>query len=837
MESSSGMLRVVPLLWLFVFIPGMAWGQISSSSTADSAQGPTVRRVDFEGNALFGDEELAEKVQTSPNRRFLGLPGLTWWRWIYSLGASGALGERVGRALMRTGEAPAYLEEDVLRADVERLRVFYQQEGFREAQVTARVDTLAGNERADVTFRIRPGRPTYIRRVQYEGLGRLAPERRRQLVRASLLEHEGEVTPPGFKAQKQRYSEPLLHEERRRVLSFLRNAGYADVTRDSIRALVFPQQTDRAGGQADSVDLTFRIRPGTRHRFGNVEVAVAGPEQDAPVRVDTLYFEGEGSGGHVSIRIEDESKVDPDLLARALRFAPGAWYDESKLQASKRRLESTGVFAFTDIMPAPADSTPRMTPADSVPRQPHRIELRTRPRHQLQFETFMLQRSGVLGGENELGAGVGVTYENVNLLGGGESFRLRNTASVAADTDLRLFTSAQAEVRASFIFPYLVAPFQWMDRRLSLYDARTRLSLSLLSARRDALNLIIRGRGNARMQLEMQHTAATTSLVDLLDLSLSSPDTLQGFRNKFLDPILQALEDPVQEARIVEDYTQPQINNAWRYALQVSTANPLRRSRGYSYEVAAEAGGYLAYLLDRWAFTSSTIEGSLPGLPVFRQRGTANRLLYRRYLRTVGDFRRYHRLGSSSVFAWKVVGGLAHPTGPSGLIPFDRRFYSGGASSVRGWRLRELGPGAAHFSADSIAATNAANLLGGDVKMEASVELRQGLLRQMLKARWIGVLFADVGNVWFGPDNPGFGRQTARTTTHQDLTEAGRFGWDDFYEELGVGSGIGLRLAWEYLIVRLDLAAKVYDPARQAAGVFPDGLDQPTLHFGIGHTF
>ncbi len=134
---------------------------------------------------------------------------------------------------------------------------------------------------------------------------------------------------------------------------------------------------------------------------------------------------------------------------------------------------------------------------------------------------------------------------------------------------------------------------------------------------------------------------------------------------------------------------------------------------------------------------------------------------------------------------------------------------------MRGWGLRELGPG--RTTADSTS-----NILGGDIKLEASIELRSTILRQVFAAEWILTLFSDAGNVWFGPRNPG--------------DASGRFRTSSFYKEIGVGGGFGMRLAWEYLIIRLDLAYRIHDPAHD--GQFLDNAFRgPRLHFGIGHAF
>ena len=331
--------------------------------------------------------------------------------------------------------------------------------------------------------------------------------------------------------------------------------------------------------------------------------------------------------------------------------------------------------------------------------------------------------------------------------------------------------------------------------------------------------------GQMRYRFELRHTESLTSIVDLVDVTVSNPDTLEGFKDIFLDDILDAVGDPVQRAQIIEDYTRPQFNNALRYTIRSSTSDPFRRENGHFREVALELGGNMGRILDDLVFTPNTIEGSLPGLGIFGGSGQGGRMIYRQYARLSVDVRKYHPMGSRHVFAWRVFTGIAHPTGASDIVPFDRRFYSGGANSVRAWRLRELGPGSARFTSDSdslVAKSDGSNILGGDIKVEMSAELRSIMLRNLFSANWLVAVFADAGNVWLGPRNPG--------------DPDGRFRLADFPGELGVGAGIGLRIGWEYIIVRLDMAYKMHDPRRQG-DFMPDRFKKPVLQFGIGHTF
>ena len=722
---------------------------------------------------------------------------------MYRLGDSGIFGNRVGDALKSIGEPPAYLDMVVLNQDIERLEVLYRQAGFREASVEATIDTTA-SQRIEVTFDVEQGPTTFVRKVTYLAAG-LDEEQVRRMVAASLLRRKAEeehASADAFIAGDQRFSEALLHEERRRMLDFLREEGYAAITRDSIRAVV-------ARAAPDSFDIDFLVGTGPRYRVGDIRFNVVGPETDVSVEVDTSADQ-RAQDGLVTARVAGDRKLKPRFLYEGLQFQPGEWYSQEKVLATKRWLEATGIFSFTRIDPAW-----ERTRNDSIPVLPFQIDAETRERHRMQFETFMLQRSGVLEtSDNEIGMGLGVTYENANLLGGGEAFRVNTTGSLTG------VQSAQAEISTSLTLPYATAPLKGLASRLDLYDTRTQFSLSFLTARREELLFVIRGRGTARLRFEMQHSPTEVSFVDVFDLSLSNPDVLPGFEDdsvSVIARILNNITDPVRREQAEEDYTVPQINSVLRYTFRSANVNPLRRDVGYSREGSLEIGAnLLPYVLDRYVHTPGVVEGRIPGIPLFRGSGSQSELIYRQYIRFSGDIRRYRPISSNAVLAWKAFGGVAQPIGQADLVPLDRRFLSGGASSVRGWELSALGPGVLSSSVDTLES------FGGDIKMEASVELRSTMIRNLLAADWILTFFGDAGNVWFGPRNPG--------------NEEGRFRLSSFYRELGVGGGVGIRLAWEYLILRLDLAYRVYDPARE--GPFIDNAFRgPRLHFGIGHAF
>ncbi|MEL6770123.1 MAG: BamA/TamA family outer membrane protein [Bacteroidota bacterium] len=805
-------LRLV--LFLFTLVPVLgstvplaySQGAVSDQGTASATSGEQTgaqensdttyvrvidRRIVGERHRRTTDDLLAF-VRTRENHGLFDITGLTPGYWVYRLGTRASLPGWLGAGLRRIGDEPAILDTAVVATDALRLAALYRQDGYRQAQVLAAVDSLGGN-RVRVTFDIQPGQPSLIDTIRYAGIEALPAETQQALVEETLLDARVAEEPRTLVGMGQRFAEADLLAERGRLIEVLQRRGHPLVTRDSIRAIVFGANQD---AEPDTVAIRFEIRPGPRMRFGDVHVEVDGPER-APARLDSMAR----GDGQVTTRIEDDTRLEPFLLHRALRFAPGDPYDVSRLRATKQRLERVGVFSFSDITPQqPAASLQGDSLA--LPVLPHRIRLRTRPRHSIRLEGFVLQRSYLLGTErDELGLGAGVTYRNANAFGSGESFALSTSGSVAGTFDGG-FPTAQIDASATLTLPYLVRPFSGLER--GLVDARTRYAARWVAARRDLLRIVIRSRVELGAQLELRHSTRTTSFLDLLDLNLSDPDTLGGFEQDYLSII----QDPVEREFLLDDYTRPQINNALRYTLRSTTANLFRRDRGYVREISVETGGNLLYLFDRFVFSPDSLEGTLPSII------DGADLEYRPYLRLRADARQYVPLSRRTTLAFKAIVGVALPTGDAPVVPFDRRFYIGGATSVRGWALRTLGPG--------VAEQEGAFVQGGDLKLELAAEGRTVLVRNLFKANWSAALFADAGNVWLGPRNPG--------------DDAGRFFADQFYRQLALSAGYGLRIGWEFLVVRFDLAYRVREP-QPGAPWFPDGLRRPLFHFGIGQAF
>ena len=567
--------------------------------TLDSAR---VVEVRLDGPRVLPEEVLRATLRTRPNRRFLGLPGATWWHWLYRTGANDRLG-RLGDAMQTLGEPPARIDRATLALDAERLATLLRQEGYRRADVEARVDSL-GPDRVRVVFRYDTGPVARWRRVllALSGDGATDDGLAARLAARSLLSPDTAPRPDtargfdglAFRPADDRYSEALLVEERRRLVAALRENGYAAATRDSVRAFVFPLSTtsdSTAPGDSSSsdlggrYDLVLRVATGPRVRIGAVEVQVTGPEAAAPPRV---VRSGEPPLDRI-VALRGERLLRASFVEGRLGVAPGDAFRQSALVETKRRLDASGVFSFTDIAPLWRD-TVRLGGDLYLPL---RLDLRTRPRHTLRAETFAQQRAGG-DADAQLGTGLAVTYENADLFGRAEAFRVRAGVQGATDPGAALFGSREADLSVSLTTPYAAFPLQRLDRAVPL-GVRTTVAASLQAARREELRLVVRGRATARLRYELPHSAATASLVDVVDVSLSNPDTLGGFTRVFLDRLPGGFAGPERE-RLLEDYTRPQVSTALRYTLRHTTAHPLRRDTGRADEVSVAVGGYVEAL-------------------------------------------------------------------------------------------------------------------------------------------------------------------------------------------------------------------------------------------------
>lgn len=263
------------------------------------------------------------------------------------------------------------------------------------------------------------------------------------------------------------------------------------------------------------------------------------------------------------------------------------------------------------------------------------------------------------------------------------------------------------------------------------------------------------------------------------------------------------------------------------YLDSVSNRNAILR---YNYEdlFIMKAGVGLTYkdgdrLFRASVETAGNLLSSMSRLLHFSQNKDGQRQLfniaYAQYAKFDFEYTQLLRLDAYNTLAFHGLLGVAWPYGNSTVLPFEKRYFAGGANSVRGWSVRELGPGKYRGRDGRIDFINQT----GDIRLDLNVEYRTHLFW-----KFDGAAFIDAGNIWTlrdYPDQPG-----------------GQFKLDQFYKQIAASYGLGMRLNFGYFILRLDGAMKainpVYDNSKEHYPIFhPQWGRDFAFHFAVGMPF
>ena len=187
-------------------------------------------------------------------------------------------------------------------------------------------------------------------------------------------------------------------------------------------------------------------------------------------------------------------------------------------------------------------------------------------------------------------------------------------------------------------------------------------------------------------------------------------------------------------------------------------------------------------------------------------------LQYAQYAKGDVDIRYHYKLDNKGqVLVGRLFGGLGYSYGNSESLPFVKQYFSGGPYSVRAFRIRGLGPG--NYQPENESNYDAYFDRAGDIRLEANLEYRFPLFNYVN-----GAIFTDAGNVWLLREN--------------DALPGGKF-TSSFLNELGIGSGVGVRVDIQGFVIRFDLASPLKRPSKS----WKFEYDSPKLNFAIGYPF
>ena len=722
--------------------------------------------------------ELQNYLAQQPNFKVFGMARLRLAT--YSLSGRDT-SKRRNRWLRRMGEPPVIYDPLKTKRSDLKLQQYFKTKGYLDATVSDTV--VLGRKRAKVIYRVTENTPYRLRNIAFDfhndtTLGGIISRNR---FSATRLEKD------------MLFDMDVLGEERNRIADIARRNGYYYFQKDDVSFLA------DSSLRSHQVDLTLVLNPYHIKLPTGEEQEVMHPQYTVrSVNVVELPTS--------TARLGDLSQYDTLSLATSqtlyysgkrpfirkkivnnnLQMFPGMWYNDFFVNRTYSRMSALGIVRSADISFSDAHTDNNELDAYVVltPNKPH---------------SFSLDLEGT-NSSGDLGFAVTSTLQHRNLFRGSENLALKGRYALESVSKANLALSDVLNDRVQefygelslkfprFVFPFLNPVFK---RRIA---STTEFSISFDDQKRPEYTRYI---STASMRYDWNMRRFYSYTIRPFDLNyVYLPWISHRFEERYSDPKYSVLRYSYSDHLIFASGVQMGYNNQ-------QSARTLNKT---SYKVSLESAGNLLYGISK--LTNAEKENGMYEV--------AN-IPYSQYVK--GEFEyAYNRFINKSnrvVLHGKL--GLEYPYGNAEMVPFEKRFFGGGANGVRGWSVRTLGPGSysSPSSYDFVSQS-------GNIELTLNAEYRSKLF-------WLieGAAFVDAGNIWNIKD--------------YEFQPDGTFRFDRFYKQIALAYGLGLRFDFTYFIIRLDLGMKAFDPELDGRQKWRyrniTWHDDFAFHFAIGYPF
>ena len=559
------------------------------------------------------------------------------------------------------------------------------------------------------------------------------------------------------------FSTEALNAERSQLTTFLQDLGYFRFHKEFITYRAYKDSLRH------EVGLTMILHPYRANSEANDTL-----HSRYWIR-DISYESGAINDSVIHLR--------PSVLKENTFLESGQPYSATQLQNTYNHFGRLGAVRYTNIS---FRQVPDTTLLDT------RIQVQTNKPSTISFQPEGTNTSG------DLGAAVSLTYQNRNIFKGSETFTMKVRGAYEAIRGLEGYSNQdffEYSIEGRLTFPRFIVPFISSESKRR-NTATSEVSLMFDSQdrpefHRRVLSAAWRYNWRKRDRLDSYR-------FDVLDLNyVFMPWISDTFRKEYLD--------------------------------NTSNSNVILR---YNYEdlfIMKMGFGY-TYNNGRLALkTNVETAGNLLGLGTAIFGGSKNSngqykvfdIAYAQYVKGDVDFsKNLLGRGMKDQLVFHVGFGIAYPYGNSTVLPFEKRYFSGGANSVRGWTVRSLGPGRYKDKDGRI------NFITqtGDLKLDLNLEYRTHLFW-----KFNGAAFIDAGNIW--------------TLRDYEEQPGGQFTFRGLVTDLAASYGLGLRLNFDFFVLRFDAGMKAINPAYQTEDEAHYPLIHPkfsrdfAFHFAVGMPF
>ena len=695
-----------------------------------------------------------------------------------------------GNWLMRTvGEPPSIFDPSAMALTAKEMQNYLFNKGFFDGKASAKVDTLS-RRRIRVTYTIHEGAPQILRRIRDTAYDAFL-----QHIVDSITAKGQRLVEPG-----QRYDQDLITAERERLDKTIRNLGYYAFSREYIFVRADTGVLDSALGTR-AIDLRYEIKNPAharheRYRIGQADFFFS--QANGYAATDTTDSLFNGIRYHTPFRKMSYRTLDSKVLVR-----PGEYYNADALTNSQAQLQAMDFFRFVNFsFDSLADKRTFLL----------NIQASRLPKYQISDEVGMLVSQGAPGPFVNLGFKVRNALNSFDIFE--ISGRYSQEGQISVFNSGSVYRARELGVNTSITFPAIVFP-GFTSYLFNSKNPKTRLTLGYTSLHRPEYSQeIVKATAGYSINLSPREVVG----LNLIDASLVYTTRISEGFQAFLDS--QAVRgNPLNQS------FKRQIVTSLSGFYVYNTASQTGKKRGTYLRLFGELGGFVPnFFADTYYATDAQGNESVDGRYVNNDRLGLNLRVFR-FTKFQADYRYYYPTSKNTMWVARVNAGVAAPLGDSRALPYVKYFFSGGSNSIRAWAPRRLGPG--QYSTQAASGSGIGYEQPGEVLFEANLELRQKLL-----GYFEGALFADAGNVF--------------TLKEEAARPGGSIRASTFFQSLALGVGPGLRMDFSFLVVRLDMGIKTYDPAQPAGSRWvirdlfkkaENGYQRAVFNIGIGYPF
>ena len=685
------------------------------------------------------------------------------------------------RFLRKIGDAPViYNESDAIRSQ-EEIAKAVQNLGYMGASVKRTTKTK--KKKLKLFYEITSGKPYIVRTLKYDISDKKIAEYLRNDSTQSML-REGML-----------FDVNVLDAERQRITDYLLCNGYYKFNKDYI---TYTADTARNTHQ---VDLTLHLLPYKtyvgdtpkehfQYKINKInfitDYDVLQSSALSSIEInDSLHYNG------FPIYYKDKLYLRPKVLVDNLRFASGDLYDERNVQKTYTYFGRLSALKYTNIRFFETQN------GDSTQLNCY-VMLTKRKHKSISFELEGTNSAG------DLGAAASVSFQHRNLFRGSETFMVKFRGAYEAISGLqpgyKNHNYTEYGVETSINFPNFLFPFLTSDFKRRI-KATTEFGLQYNYQLRPEFSRTIASASWSYKWIQKQKIQHRIDLLDISYLYLPwiSSQFQEDYINKDKDNYILKYN---YENRLI-------VRMGYNYSYNSAggtLVNNTITTNSYSIRAGFESAGNILYGISKMINMRKNKDGeyAILGIP------------YAQYLKGDFDFAKNIIIDHRNSLAFHAGIGIAVPYGNAKVVPFEKRYFSGGANSVRGWSVRNLGPGS--FAGDG----NFMNQ-SGDIKLDASIEYRTRLFW-----KFRGAAFIDAGNIW--------------TIREYENQPGGVFEFDKFYKQIAVAYGLGLRLDLDFFVLRFDGGMKAINPKYKKAKerypiIHPRFSRDFAFHFAVGYPF